>query len=264
MKSNKLTRTEDFISSGCTTKSYFAQNQAILFTLTSLASQITSTITFGDCACKQSHDRSGLCHDAMRFVKRFVLAKRLRTNSQFVSPCLGLSDKGKPNDLRSTCLQVDVKRKKTRLKAFNKSLFYAPWANKSSCVGLTNRSAYALRFVRPSASLCTCTLKSKGVQINEHVTFSKFVPQELFLIQSIQHPCKSHYTIVRPLINCSRHTITMACIINRLPVYPDITNKKVRYSRNRIRKQVIPCLQFFFNPEIEKALFKFSEFHKTA
>ena len=73
---------------------------------------------------------------------------------------------------------------------------------------------------------------------------------------------KTNYTIVRPLINCSRRTITMACVLSKLPVYPDLTNAKVRYSRNRLRKQIIPSLQFFFNPQVEKALFKFSEFSK--
>ena len=72
---------------------------------------------------------------------------------------------------------------------------------------------------------------------------------------------KTNYTVVRPLINCSRRTITMTCLLSQLPVYPDISNLKVRYSRNRIRKQIIPSIQFFFNPKVEKTLFKFSEFY---
>ena len=75
------------------------------------------------------------------------------------------------------------------------------------------------------------------------------------------YPSKTNYTVVRPLINCSRRTITMACLLSQLPVYPDISNLKVRYSRNRIRKQMIPSIQFFFNPKVEKSLFKFSEFY---
>lgn len=72
---------------------------------------------------------------------------------------------------------------------------------------------------------------------------------------------KTNYTIVRPLINLSRCTITMSCILIFLPVYPDLTNFKKRYSRNRMRQQIIPSIQFFFNPKVEKALFKFSEFY---
>ena len=72
---------------------------------------------------------------------------------------------------------------------------------------------------------------------------------------------KTNYTIVRPLIDFSRCKITMACTLFFLPVYPDLSNLKTRYSRNRIRKQIIPTIQFFFNPKAEKALFQFSEFY---
>ena len=71
----------------------------------------------------------------------------------------------------------------------------------------------------------------------------------------------TNYTIVRPLMNCLRSEITVACVLNLLPVYPDFSNLKMQYSRNRIRKQIIPAIKFFFNPKAEKALFQFSEFY---
>ena len=73
--------------------------------------------------------------------------------------------------------------------------------------------------------------------------------------------CGTNYTIVRPLMNCLRGDITMTCTLSLLPVYPDLSNLKMRYSRNRIRKQIIPTIKFFLNPKIEKSLLKFSEFY---
>ena len=71
---------------------------------------------------------------------------------------------------------------------------------------------------------------------------------------------KTNYTIVRPLMNCLRSNITRASTLSGLPVYPDFSNLKMRYSRNRIRKQIIPAIKFFLNPKTEKAVFQFSEF----
>ena len=70
---------------------------------------------------------------------------------------------------------------------------------------------------------------------------------------------KTSYTAVRPLMNCLRGTITMACVSTCLPIYPDLSNLKMGYSRNRIRRQILPTIKLFLNPKVEKALFVFSE-----
>lgn len=66
--------------------------------------------------------------------------------------------------------------------------------------------------------------------------------------------CSTSYTIVRPLMSCLRSNITLACVSTLLPVYPDLSNLKMRYSRNRIRKQIVPTIKFFLNPRLEKAM----------
>ena len=102
------------------------------------------------------------------------------------------------------------------------------------------------------------------VQRNEFIiTSQKICHQEITKV-FLHSTYKTSYTITRPVINCPRKTITMMCRLSRLPVYPDLTNSKVRYARNRIRKQIIPTLQLFLNPKVEKALFKFSEFYNKA
>ncbi|MGI6772525.1 MAG: tRNA lysidine(34) synthetase TilS [Acutalibacteraceae bacterium] len=48
--------------------------------------------------------------------------------------------------------------------------------------------------------------------------------------------------IIRPLLNCSRDDIEKYCKTNGLKFVTDSSNSDVRYSRNRIRKHVIPEL----------------------
>lgn len=70
---------------------------------------------------------------------------------------------------------------------------------------------------------------------------------------------KKDYKLIRPLLNCSRYYITRMCEQLNLPVYPDKSNRTVQYSRNRIRKQILPSLKIFFNPQVEDAIFRFAE-----
>lgn len=60
--------------------------------------------------------------------------------------------------------------------------------------------------------------------------------------------------IIRPLLNKSRVDIQRICNNWKLPVFPDQTNEKFIYRRNRIRKQLLPSLRFFFNPKIDLIL----------
>ena len=70
---------------------------------------------------------------------------------------------------------------------------------------------------------------------------------------------KKDCMVVRPLLDFSRGIITAVCKYEKLPVYPDRSNQSLNYSRNRIRKQIIPGIQLFFNPQVEDALFQFAE-----
>lgn len=63
----------------------------------------------------------------------------------------------------------------------------------------------------------------------------------------------------RPLLAINRFDIQKICFFCQLPFYPDKTNQKVSYHRNRIRNQFLPAFRFFFNPQVEKLLFQFSE-----
>jgi tRNA(Ile)-lysidine synthase TilS/MesJ len=57
--------------------------------------------------------------------------------------------------------------------------------------------------------------------------------------------------IIRPLIKKTRFDIKNICKTWKLPLLPDQTNQETKYSRNRLRKQVVPTFRFFFNPKVD-------------
>lgn len=69
--------------------------------------------------------------------------------------------------------------------------------------------------------------------------------------------------VVRPLLFITRFDLKKVCAFWQLPVYPDQTNEKLVYFRNRIRKQLLPLLRFFFNPQIDKLFLQFAELANT-
>jgi tRNA(Ile)-lysidine synthase TilS/MesJ len=65
--------------------------------------------------------------------------------------------------------------------------------------------------------------------------------------------------LIRPVLNLHRFDLQKLANFWKLPIYPDKSNKKTDYYRNRIRKQLLPTLKFFFNPKIDLILLQFSE-----
>jgi hypothetical protein len=65
--------------------------------------------------------------------------------------------------------------------------------------------------------------------------------------------------LIRPLLFVNRFDLRKLCTFWQLPIYPDKTNENLSYYRNRIRKQLLPLLRFFFNPQIDKIFLQFSE-----
>lgn len=67
---------------------------------------------------------------------------------------------------------------------------------------------------------------------------------------------------IRPLIDCSRSEIEEYCSINGLNPVIDSTNKEKTYTRNRVRLELIPYIQEYFNPNIIESLCKSSDIMK--
>ncbi|RYX99747.1 MAG: tRNA lysidine(34) synthetase TilS, partial [Cyanobacteriota bacterium] len=74
---------------------------------------------------------------------------------------------------------------------------------------------------------------------------------------------KTKYTLVRPFLSFTRFDLKKLCISWKIPLFPDQSNQKVKYQRNRIRKQLLPTLRFFFNPQIDTVLYQFIDIIKN-
>ena len=63
---------------------------------------------------------------------------------------------------------------------------------------------------------------------------------------------------IRPLLNVSRSSIEDYLQRNKLPFVEDSSNAEVKYSRNRIRHEVVPALRQI-NPEVSLQLYRLSQ-----
>jgi tRNA(Ile)-lysidine synthetase-like protein len=70
---------------------------------------------------------------------------------------------------------------------------------------------------------------------------------------------KYRLKIVRPLVFFNRFDLKKLSQFWDLPIYPDQTNQKLKYSRNQIRKQLLPTLRLLFNPQVDYLLNQFIE-----
>ena len=68
---------------------------------------------------------------------------------------------------------------------------------------------------------------------------------------------KNSPNIIRILVPLTRFDTFSLLSFWVLPIYIDQTNKLLFLRRNRLRKQILPLLKLFFNPNIEKALDQF-------
>ena len=72
----------------------------------------------------------------------------------------------------------------------------------------------------------------------------------------------TQYTLIRPFLSLPRFDLKKLCTSWKIPLFPDQSNQEVKYQRNRIRKQLLPTLRFFFNPQIDTVLYQFIDIIK--
>lgn len=75
---------------------------------------------------------------------------------------------------------------------------------------------------------------------------------------AINKQVNSSLSIVRPLIHFSKAEIGWLCRLLCMPIWSDETNYNLGLKRNRIRHELLPYIQNFFNPKIKQALTAFS------
>ena len=69
---------------------------------------------------------------------------------------------------------------------------------------------------------------------------------------------KNNYYIVRPLLNYTKEDLIKYDKSNNIKYYIDKSNSNTQYTRNRIRKNILPILKEE-NPNIHKSILKYSE-----
>jgi tRNA(Ile)-lysidine synthase TilS/MesJ len=90
--------------------------------------------------------------------------------------------------------------------------------------------------------------------LNFHKKKVGFLVKKNFLI----HKKKSlSVKIIRPLLKKNRFDVKNICKNYKLPIFPDQSNEKRTYTRNRLRKQVLPTFRFYFNPRVDLSLSRY-------
>jgi tRNA(Ile)-lysidine synthase len=74
-----------------------------------------------------------------------------------------------------------------------------------------------------------------------------------------QRPLSDNILLVRPLLEVTRAQTKDFCQNLQLPIWEDSTNQDFKYTRNRIRLELLPYLQKNFNPKVESALAQTAE-----
>ena len=65
--------------------------------------------------------------------------------------------------------------------------------------------------------------------------------------------------LIRPILDVYRHETLEFCQQFNLPIWFDVVNENHKYTRNRIRQNLIPYLQNNFNPQVENSLAQTAE-----
>jgi len=76
-------------------------------------------------------------------------------------------------------------------------------------------------------------------------------------------PLNTSLNLVRPLLTVARWETYEFCQRQQLPIWEDRVNQELKFTRNRIRQQLIPYLKEQFNPQVETHLAQTSELLKT-
>jgi tRNA(Ile)-lysidine synthase len=94
----------------------------------------------------------------------------------------------------------------------------------------------------------------------EHTTSKQFLKyfktacQNIFPVKS-----RSELTVIRPMLDITRTQLKDVLQLERLPVWPDPSNRMFKIRRNRLRYRLLPYIRLYYNPQVDKALVKWAE-----
>lgn len=78
-----------------------------------------------------------------------------------------------------------------------------------------------------------------------------------------QRPLTPKIQLVRPLLEVSREQTFQFCQEQQIPIWEDVYNQDLNYTRTRIRQQLLPYLKTHFNPQVETTLAQTAELLRT-
>ncbi|MGH7197627.1 MAG: tRNA lysidine(34) synthetase TilS, partial [Candidatus Omnitrophota bacterium] len=62
------------------------------------------------------------------------------------------------------------------------------------------------------------------------------------------------FEVVRPLLSCEKTDLVRMLKEERVPYCVDVTNQSALFTRNRVRRDLLPSMERLFNPQIKKTL----------
>ena len=131
---------------------------------------------------------------------------------------------------------------------------------------LTNLFAFIKTNIKSQKTIKSLTRKTikkafcgKGLQFLRSPTCLKKTDYLLLEKYSLSFFYKNEYILYRPFLSLTRFDLKKLCTSWKIPLIPDQSNQKVKYQRNRIRKQILPALRFFFNLQIDSTVYQFIE-----
>ena len=104
-----------------------------------------------------------------------------------------------------------------------------------------------------------CLSVNKKLILNKtHFVSSKKTENDKQLNTYNAHQFKFFY-LIRPLLSITRLDTLSICAGLKLPIYPDKSNIKTYFLRNRVRKQLLPAIRVLLNPQFDEMLCNFSD-----
>jgi tRNA(Ile)-lysidine synthase len=98
------------------------------------------------------------------------------------------------------------------------------------------------------------SLKKKNFLKKNKITMHRKMQKNLFFLEKKTF---LHFLFLRPMLFRTRIELKLFLTKLKLPIFSDLTNQKNFLSRNRIRKQFIPTIRFFFNKQIDFTINKY-------
>lgn len=77
-----------------------------------------------------------------------------------------------------------------------------------------------------------------------------------FLLEKLKTPACN---LIKPFFLVSRIELKLFLTLLKLPIFPDKTNTRFNYKRNRLRKQIVPLIKLYFNQQIDGSIVKIIE-----